>query len=108
MAAFATLVAAPLVAGALTTGHARGAARACPAESIAVVLILLAFPAGWLRWVVAAVFGVFVVSRRVVAALDLGFEATDRPRVQRHRGLAGDRQRVRRRQRCDGISATRS
>ena len=76
IAAFATLAAAPLIAGALTTGTP-AALLSLPAESIAVVLILLALP-GTRRSarVVAGAFGVVVVLATVVAALDLGFEAT--------------------------------
>ena len=73
--AFATVMAAPLVAGALTTGTP-AALLSLPAESIAVVLILLAIPGGPLRWIVASAFGVIVVIATLVAALDLGFEAT--------------------------------
>ncbi|MET0781203.1 MAG: CDP-alcohol phosphatidyltransferase [Microbacterium sp.] len=72
--AFATLMSAPLIAGALTTGTP-AALLSLPAESIAVVLILLAVP-GRLRRLVASVFGVIVVVATLIAALDLGFEAT--------------------------------
>jgi hypothetical protein len=74
-AAFAALVLAPLLAGALTKGTP-AALLSLPAESIAVVLILLAIPGRRLRWIVAAAFGVLVVGATVLAALDLGFEAT--------------------------------
>lgn len=73
--AFAALVVAPLVTGALTTGTP-AALLSLPAESIAVVLILLAIPSRRVRWLVAGAFGVAVVAAAVVAALDLGFEAT--------------------------------
>ncbi len=50
-----------------------------PAESIIVVLLLMALPRAF-RGIVAAAFGVLVVTATLVAALDLGFEATiDRP-----------------------------
>ena len=76
VAAFATLLAAPLVAGALAAGTP-AALLSLPAESIAVVLVLLAIPAapgraGSSRASSACV----VVVATVVAALDLGFEAT--------------------------------
>ena len=83
--AFAALVVAPLIAGALALGTP-AALLSLPAESIAVVLILLAIPAGWIRWAVAGAFGVVVVVATVVAALDLGFEAT----VDRAFSLAED------------------
>ena len=92
---------APLIAGALTTGTP-AALLSLPAESIAVVLILLAAAraagsAGSSRAPSASSSS----SRPLVAALDLGFEAT----IDRAFSLAedwpGDRQRVRRRRRCD-------
>ena len=85
VAAFGLLVVAPLAAGALATGSA-GALIGIPAESIAVVLILVALPPGRLRAVAAAAFGVFVVLAAVVAALDIGFEAT----IDRAFSLADD------------------
>ncbi|SFS14650.1 hypothetical protein SAMN04487846_2963 [Microbacterium sp. cf046] len=75
VAAFATLLIAPLVAGALTMGTP-AALLSLPAESIAVVLLLLAIPSRRLRWLIAAAFGVVIVVAMLVAALDLGFEAT--------------------------------
>jgi hypothetical protein len=73
--AFVALVVAPLIAGALADGTP-AALLSLPAESIAVLLILLAIPASRARWIVAGVFGVVVVVATVIAALDLGFEAT--------------------------------
>lgn len=79
VAALVTLAVAPLVAGALTAG-VPGALFGLPAESIAVVLLLLSIPRRGLRWFVASVFGVIVVAAILIATLDLGFEATiDRP-----------------------------
>jgi hypothetical protein len=75
IAAFVVLVVAPLVAGALADGTP-AALLSLPAESIAVLLILLAVPASRARWVIAGVFAAGVVVATVVAALDLGFEAT--------------------------------
>lgn len=76
--AFAALLVAPLLAGLLHTGSPGHVLRV-PVESIAVVLLLLAVTRPY-RGVVAAAFGVVVVSATLVAALDLGFEATiDRP-----------------------------
>lgn len=75
IAAFVTLAAAPLIAGALATGTP-AALVSVPAESIAVVLILLAMPGRRFGRVVAGLFGVFIVLATAVAALDLGFEAT--------------------------------
>lgn len=75
IAAFAALVVTPLLAGALAAGTP-AALLSLPAESIAVLLILLALPGRRLRRVVAGVFGVIVVLAAVVALLDLGFEAT--------------------------------
>jgi hypothetical protein len=73
--AFATLFAVPLLAGALRTGSPVEFLR-LPAESIVVILLLLAVPQTRFRWIVAIAFGVFVVVASVVAGLDLGFEAT--------------------------------
>lgn len=73
--AFVALVVAPLIAGALADGTP-AALLSLPAESIAVLLFLLAIPASRARWIVAGVFGVVVVVATVIAALDLGFEAT--------------------------------
>ena len=75
VAAFAALVAAPLIAGALANGNA-GALLSLPVESIAVVLVLLALPWRSLRGVIAGAFGVIIVLATVVAALDVGFETT--------------------------------
>ncbi len=73
--AVATLVAAPLAAGALTTGTP-AALLGLPVESIAVLLILLAVSGRPLRWIVASVFGVIVVLAALAAGLDAGFKAT--------------------------------
>lgn len=73
--AVATLVSAPLLAGVLAT-QSPAALLSIPVESIAVVLILLAVPGSRVRWVVASAFAVVVVLATLVAALDLGFEAT--------------------------------
>ena len=73
--AFATLFAVPLIAGALRTGSPAEFLR-LPAESIIVVLLLLAMPQTRFRWIVALAFGVLVVVASAVAGLDLGFEAT--------------------------------
>ncbi len=83
--AFAALVAAPLIAGVLLSGTP-AALLSLPAESIAVILILLALPQRRMRWVVAGVFGVVVVLAALIAALDLGFEAT----IDRAFNLADD------------------
>jgi hypothetical protein len=74
-AAFATLLAAPLLAGALTEGTP-AALLGLPAESIAVVLVLLTLPGPRTGTVVASLFGALVVVATLVAALDLGFAAT--------------------------------
>ncbi len=96
--AFAALVVAPLVAGALTDGTP-AALLSLPAESIVAVLILLAIANRRVRWLVAAAFGVIVVIASVVAALDLGFEATvdrtfspvdDWPAIVSAFGVVGD------------------
>jgi hypothetical protein len=73
--AVATLVSAPLLAGVLAT-RTPAALLSIPVESIVVVLILLAVPGRRLRRVVASAFGVVVVLATLLAALDLGFEAT--------------------------------
>ncbi len=73
--AFATLFAVPLIAGALRTGSPAEFLR-LPAESIVVMLLLLAVPQTRFRWIVAIAFGVLVVVASAVAGLDLGFEAT--------------------------------
>lgn len=79
VAAFAALVVAPVVAGALSMGTP-AALLSLPAESIAVVLILLVVPWSRVRGAVAALFAVLVVAAILMSALDLGFEATiDRP-----------------------------
>ena len=79
VAAVAALLAVPLVASVLSTGTP-SALVSLPAGSIAVVLALLSIPARRLRAVIAGAFGVVVVLSILVAALDLGFEATiDRP-----------------------------
>ncbi len=75
VAAFAALIAVPLVAGALSTGSP-AALVGLPAESIAVVLVLLAVQGSRLRALIAGAFGVVVVAALLVAALDVGFEAT--------------------------------
>ena len=75
IAAFATLLIVPLVPGALAAGSA-GAVIGLPAESLAVVLLLLVIPSVIVRRVIAGVFGAVVVVAILVAALDLGFEAT--------------------------------
>ena len=63
------------------------------------MLILLAIPARRVRWLVAGAFGVVVVVATVVAALDLGFEATvdrafslvdDGPAIVDAFGVVGD------------------
>jgi len=73
--AIATLVSAPLLGGVLAA-RTPAALLSIPVESIAVVLILLAVPGRRLRWVVASGFGLVVTLATVLAALDLGFEAT--------------------------------
>lgn len=97
-AALAALVVAPLIAGALPTGTPAALLR-LPAESIAVVLILLLIPGRRLRAFVAGAFGLFVTLAILVAALDLGFRATidrafnpaeDWPAVFSAIGVVGD------------------
>lgn len=79
VAAFAAVIAAPLLAGALATGSP-AALIGLPAESIAVMLVLLAVGRPGLRLLIAGAFGVAVVAAASVAALNAGFEATiDRP-----------------------------
>ena len=79
VAAVVVLLTVPLVASVLSTGTPV-AFLSLPAGSIAVVLMLLITPGRPLRALVAGAFSVIVVLSILVAALDLGFEATiDRP-----------------------------
>lgn len=77
--ACAALVVVPLIPGALGPTGAR-ALFGLPAESIAVLLLLVALARPSLRVAAAAVFAVVVVAGTVVALLDAAFVATvDRP-----------------------------
>ena len=90
VAAFATLIIAPLVPAVLTSGSP-AAMMGLPAESIAVVLILLTLPWNVARGIAAGAFGAVVVIASICAALDVGFRATvDRAFsiVEDWRGLA--------------------
>ncbi|MGC5170164.1 CDP-alcohol phosphatidyltransferase [Microbacterium sp. DT81.1] len=79
VAACAALLVVPLVPGALTTGTP-AALLGVPAESLAIVLVLLIVVARPVRATAAGVFGAVVVSAILVAVLDLGFRAMiDRP-----------------------------
>jgi hypothetical protein len=79
VAACMTLLVVPLVPGALRAGTP-AALLGLPAESIAVVLVLVVIDRRWVRAVVAGAFGVLVVAGIAVGALDTGFRATiDRP-----------------------------
>lgn len=79
LVALAALLIVPLIAGALRAASPAGFAR-LPAEAIVAVLVLLAVSTSRLRWLVGAGFGVLVVAAILLAALDLGFQATiDRP-----------------------------
>ncbi|MGZ8804987.1 MAG: CDP-alcohol phosphatidyltransferase, partial [Microbacterium sp.] len=75
VAAFATLIVAPLVPAALMSGTP-AALLSLPAESIAVVLILLCLPPHPARAVLAGAFGAIVVVASTCAGLDLAFGAT--------------------------------
>jgi hypothetical protein len=75
VAAFAILIVAPLAPAALASGTP-AALMSLPAESIAVVLILLTLPWRVARAVVAGVFGAVVVIASICAALDVGFRET--------------------------------
>ncbi len=90
VAAFATLILAPLVPAALASGSPAGM-LSLPVESIVVVLILLTLPWRLARGIVAGAYGALVVIASICAALDVGFRATvDRAFsiVEDGRGLA--------------------
>jgi hypothetical protein len=74
-AALATLFAAPLIAGALRAGSPAELLR-LPAESILVVLLLMALPSRRARGIAAAAFGAIVVAATLVALLDVAFATT--------------------------------
>lgn len=74
-AAFATLIAAPLVPGVIMMGTP-AVLLSLSAESIAVLLILLSVRSRSLRGVFAGIYGAIVVTACLIAALDLGFRAT--------------------------------
>lgn len=77
--AVTALLVVPLVPGALTAQRP-AALVGLPAESIVVILVLLAVAYRPGRVIAAGAFGAFVVGAVVMAALDLGFRATiDRP-----------------------------
>lgn len=75
VAAFATVVLAPLVPGVLSAGTP-AALLGIPAESIALVLLLVVLPWRAARVAVAIAFGLLVVTATAVAALDLAFLST--------------------------------
>ncbi|TDN91695.1 hypothetical protein [Microbacterium sp. BK668] len=79
VAAFATIVLAALLPGALTAGDAR-ALLGIPFEVVALLLLLLVLPWRAARTLVAVLFGGLVVGAIVLGGLDLAFVATiDRP-----------------------------
>lgn len=79
VAAFATIVLASLLPGALTAGSPR-ALLGIPFEVVALVLLMLVLPSRPARVGVAVAFGMIVVGAIVLGALDLAFVATiDRP-----------------------------
>jgi hypothetical protein len=74
-----TVLVVPLVPGVLRTGDAN-ALLGIPAESVVVLLVLLAVARPTVRGIAAAVFAVLAVGAFLIALLDLGFRATiDRP-----------------------------
>lgn len=85
VAVVVTLVVAPLVAGAVSTGTPV-ALLGLPVESVVVLLILSALPGPRLRALVAGAFGALIVLAMLTAALDLGFTVT----VDRAFSLAED------------------
>ena len=79
IAAFATIVLAALLPGALTAGSPR-ALLGIPFEAVALVLLMLVLPWRAARIVVAGLFAALVVAAIVLGGLDLAFMATiDRP-----------------------------
>jgi hypothetical protein len=74
-----TVLVVPLVPGVLRAGDAN-ALLGIPAESVVVLLVLLAVARPTVRGIAAAVFAVLAVGAILIALLDLGFRATiDRP-----------------------------
>jgi hypothetical protein len=72
--AWAVVIAAPLIAGAVSTGGP--SALRLPVETIVLLLLVLALPDGAPRKIIAYVFGAVTVVAAVIALLDLAFIAT--------------------------------
>ncbi|WP_404433878.1 CDP-alcohol phosphatidyltransferase [Microbacterium lacus] len=74
LVAWAVVIAAPLVAGAVSSGTP--ASLRLPVETILLLLLVLALPDGMPQRIVAYAFGAVCVVAAVIALLDLAFVAT--------------------------------
>lgn len=95
--AIAVLVLVPLAPAVIEDGSALGLIR-LPVESLVTLLVLALIPWRPARWVVAALFGVFVVVAIALAAIDSGYQAAvgarfvliDWPQLGDAYGVLGD------------------